>query len=359
MCNHHRNPVQCIVPPYMQEKLDKKMSPKKLEAEIDNSLRSHRLRSDRKFMSALPVQHRRLMAVSKAVAKKPKPIIEVHSCEHGYSLPGKLLMATGGKASKDQDALNVYKGAMHTWELYYNVFNRNSIDNMGMAIIQSVHYGKIYKNAMWNGRQMIYGDGDKKVFDSFTLDIDIIGHELAHGLTQYAANLNYENESGALNESMSDVFGILVKQYALKLDVKKSNWLIGENIMRGKNYALRSMSAPGSAYKNHPSWGDDPQPATMDHFSKTPNTEEGDWGDVHTNSGIPNFAFYVAAYNTGGFAWEKVGKVWYAALTSTLKKDSNFHDAREATIFHASKLFGKGSLVEKAVRDGWKAAKVV
>ena len=100
---------------------------------------------------------------------------------------------------------------------------------------------------MWNGRQMVYGDGDKKVFGSFTTDLDIIAHELSHGVIQFTANLDYEFQPGALNESFSDVFGILVKQYALKQTVAQSNWLIGENIMLGKRLTYwdgGSVNAP-------------------------------------------------------------------------------------------------------------------
>jgi Zn-dependent metalloprotease len=260
--------------------------------------------------------------------------------------------------ANDITAKNVRSGVKQTWNFYNDIFKRNSIDNEGMALVNSIHYGKKYKNAMWNGRQMVYGDGDKIVFDSFTADIDIIAHELAHAVTQYTANFNYENQPGALNESFSDVFGIMVKQYALQQDVDASNWLIGENILIGKEFAIRSLIAPGTAYVNHPIWGDDPQPATMNKFVKLRNNAKGDWGGVHYNSGIPNFAFCMAAKEAGGFSWDTVGKVWYAALTESLKADADFETAKKATILQASKLFGKNSKVHKAVIKGWKAAKV-
>jgi Zn-dependent metalloprotease len=355
MCNNHRNPIQCILPPYIADKM-KDISKLKKEESLDNELRNYRFRSDRNFFSALPKVEQKMFAVKKAPIKKPKAIIEIHDVEKGYSLPGKLLSATD--IAKDQIAKNVRSGVKNTWDFYFNIFKRNSIDNEGMVLVNSIHYGKKYKNAMWNGRQMVYGDGDKVVFDSFTVDIDIIGHELAHGVTQYTANLKYENQSGALNESFSDVFGIMIKQYALKQDVNKSNWLIGENIMLGKEYALRSMIAPGTAFINHPQWGDDPQPATMNKFVKMRNNAKGDWGGVHYNSGIPNFAFCMAAKEAGGFSWETVGKVWYAALTQSLKEDADFDTAKKATILQASKIFGKNSKVHKAVISGWKAAKV-
>jgi Zn-dependent metalloprotease len=225
--------------------------------------------------------------------------------------------------------------------------------------MQYVHYDKGLDNAFWDGRRMVYGDGDGIVFSSFTNDIDIIGHELTHGVMENEANLDYENQAGALNESFSDVFGILIKQRSKKQDVKKANWLIGENVMIGINYALRSMKAPGSGYRNHPELGDDPQPATMDNYQNLPNSPSGDWGGVHINSGIPNFAFYVAAYNMGGYAWEKAGRIWYASLTDpALLHDASFADVKNLTISHSEKLFGIDSRETKAVKQGWLEAKV-
>ena len=355
MCTNHRNPIQCILPPYIADKM-KDSGKHEPEESLDNKLRNHRMHSDRKFFSALPRADQKLMAVKKAKPVKPKPVIEVNNVQKGYSLPGKPMTAT--QIAKDKNAKNVLNGVSATWDFYYSIFNRNSVDNAGMALINSVHYGKRYNNAMWNGRQMVFGDGDGKVFGSFTLDIDIIGHELTHAVTQYTANLDYENQSGALNESFSDVFGIMIKQYALKQDANQSNWLIGENVMLGKQYALRSMIAPGTAYKKHPHWGNDPQPATMDKFLDMPNTDDGDYGGVHYNSGIPNYAFCMTAREAGGYSWETVGKVWYAALTQSLAADADFAAMKKSTILHAQKLFGKNSKVHKAVISGWKAAKV-
>lgn len=325
---------------------------------IENKFRSYRFRSDRIFFSAVDDSVRASLGFRKK-ARTVRPVLEVYTAGNRTSLPGRLLKR--GKTSySDKDAERVYQGGLETWNLYYDLFGRNSIDNKGMAIIQSVHYGEKYQNAFWNGRQMIYGDGDGTIFGSFTTDVDIIGHELTHGVTQYACNLNYQNQSGALNESFSDVFGMLVKQRIMKHDASQSDWLIGENVLIGGDYAIRSMKEPGSAYRDHPVLGSDPQPATMADYRDLPDTAEGDWGGVHINSGIPNFAFYVAAYNRGGFAWDTIGKIWYATLTDTslMPPDATFLNAKEATLFHARHLFGAGSLELKAVEEGWKEAQV-
>lgn len=355
MCINHRHPIQCILPPYISNKIKDQAEIPVIES-LDNDFRNYRFRSDRKFFSALPEAGRKMMAVTLKKAVKPKPVIEIYSAAKGYSLPGKKL--SSAIITKDKEARLVRNGVKHTWNFYYNIFKRNSIDGSGLALVNTVHYGKRYNNAIWNGRQMIFGDGDKKVFGSFTTDIDIIAHELAHGVTQYAANFDYEDQPGALNESFSDVFGIMIKQYVLNQDVNQSNWLIGENIMLGDHYALRSLAAPGTAFLNHPQWGNDPQPANMDQYNDLPNNEDGDYGGVHINSGIPNFAFYIAAKEAGGFAWKTIGAVWYAALTESLNNRSDFHEAKNATILQARKIFGKGSKVEKAVKKGWKAAKL-
>ncbi len=159
---------------------------------------------------------------------------------------------------------------------------------------------------------MVFGDGDGSIFVGFTKSLDVIGHELTHGVSaEEAKGLEYHDQPGALNESISDVFGSMVKQYALGQDATQADWLIGNDIL-GPDFhgvALRSMAAPGTAYDD-PQLGKDPQPATMAQYVQTQN----DNGGVHINSGIPNKAFHDAAVALGGNAWETAGKVWYAAL---------------------------------------------
>lgn len=363
MCIDHFSPVQCIIPQYITDKLinspDKNIS----KIAINTKFRSYRFRSDREFFRNTNTEEKTVLGfISKKKIVPKSPVMEVYSCKKSTNLAAATLVWKNSdtKLPADKDAKNAIRAGDATWHFYYDLFGRNSIDNLGMTIQQYIHYDNKYDNAFWDGRRMIYGDGDGKIFGTFTGDIDIVGHELTHGVTQFEANLDYHLQAGALNESFSDVFGIMIKQRALNQDVKQSNWLIGENVLLGSEYALRSLKAPGTAYKNHPDLGDDPQPATMDNFVKLPDTAAGDWGGVHYNSGIPNFAFYVAAFNMGGFAWEKVGRIWYGALTDTasLKENATFSDLRKITVKIAGNLFGAKSSEVKAVKDGWDAAKV-
>ena len=259
----------------------------------------------------------------------------VYDANHGTKLPGKLVRGETDAASKDPAVNQAFDGAGITYDFYEQVLKRNSIDGAGMRIDSSVHYDKKYNNAFWNGRQMVYGDGDGKLFTGFTSAIDVIGHELTHGVTQNivpGGGLVYEGQSGALNESISDVFGSIVKQWHLKQNVQQADWLIGAGIMLpavGK--ALRSMATPGNTAVT---WSGDDQPGTMAGYVQD--------GDVHTNSGIPNHAFYVAAMKLGGNSWDKAGPIWYQAL-SLLHANATFLDASAATVKAADMLYGAGS----------------
>jgi Zn-dependent metalloprotease len=282
---------------------------------------------------------------------------KIYDAAHAEELPGKLVRSEGEKPGKDRAVNQAYDGAGHTDVLFREEYGRNSIDDRGMEVVQTVHFGEKHQNAFWNGGQMVYGDGDGVIFGSFTADLDIIGHELAHGVTQHEAGLVYEFQSGALNEHFSDVFGTLVKQRALNQDVQAADWLIGVNALLGKKYALRSLKAPGSAYVNHPVLGTDPQPATMAQYRDLPIWD--DRGGVHINSGIPNHAFYRAAIAIGGDAWRKAGLIWYRALCDLLPANATFVRAAQATIQAARMEFGAGSSEEQAVASAWKAVQVI
>lgn len=254
----------------------------------------------------------------------------IYDAKHKQKLPGTLVRSEGQAAGKDIEVNEAYDFSGNTYDFYQAVFKRNSIDNKGMRLDSTVHYGKTFDNAFWNGQQMVYGDGDGALFDRFTKCVDVVGHELTHGVTQFTAGLEYQDQPGALNESMSDVFGILIKQYVLKQTVQQADWLIGEGLFipkQGTNRtALRSMKAPGTAYDD-PMLGKDPQPAHMKAYYNG----SDDNGGVHINSGIPNHAFYLAAMKIGGHAWDMTGQIWYEVLTTRLHAQSQFADAAAAT----------------------------
>jgi Zn-dependent metalloprotease len=282
----------------------------------------------------------------------------VYDARNGTSLPGQQARAEGAPATGDAAVDEAYDGAGATYKLYQEVYERNSIDGNGLWIKSTVHYDNSYDNAFWNGQQMVYGDGDEdlpvaeRLFNRFTIAIDVIGHELTHGVTQYEAQLTYANQPGALNESMSDVFGSLVKQRTLNHTAAQADWIIGQGLFTANinGVGIRSMKAPGTAYDD-PVLGKDPQPAHMNDYKNV----DYDNGGVHINSGIPNHAFYATAKELGGFAWEKAGRIWYVTLADKLSSSSDFQQAANLTFQVAGELYGANSLEQQAVRNGWAA----
>ncbi|GEJ57760.1 M4 family metallopeptidase [Anaeromyxobacter diazotrophicus] len=317
-----------IVPPKLLRKL----------GDLDTALLSERLRGQR-----LAFKEMGFAAVGVPAGGERRTI---YDAGHATRLPGALVRGEGGPRSKDEVVNQAYDSSGDTYDFYWKTFKRNSVDGRGMRLDSTVHYGTRFNNAFWNGRQMVYGDGDGQLFTGFASAIDVVGHELTHGVTQYTVpgGLTYDGQSGALNESISDVFGTLVKQWKLGQDVNAASWLIGEGIMGAKyGKALRSMKAPGTA------WTGDDQPGDMGGYVQD--------GDVHTNSGIPNHAFFLAAMALGGHAWEKAGPIWYRTLPM-LHPDATFAEAARATIDAAGLLYGAGA-EQAAVQAAWKGVKVL
>ncbi len=284
----------------------------------------------------------------------------LYDAEHRTSLPGRLVRTEGEPPTDDVSVTEAYDGLGATWSLLLDSYGRDSLDGAGLPLTATVHYDKDYDNAFWDGTQMVFGDGDGVYFDSFTSSIDVIGHELAHGLTQYTAGLVYLGQSGALNESVSDVFGSLVKQRALGQDATTADWLIGEGLFtsRVNGVALRSMKAPGTAYDD-PVLGKDPQPADMDGYVDLPHDSSHDNGGVHTNSGIPNRAFYLTATALGGPAWAAAGQIWFDTLVAGgLPRDVDFTGFAKATVAAAKKRYGATGVEVAAVREAWRTVKV-
>ena len=342
--------VYCILPPHLLREISQRGSPAQRAMALRTIAAAEQVRTQRRTMREYPVLMKTLSAVGKTR--------NVYDAKQGSTLPGTLVRKEGDPAVSDPAVNEAYDGAGTTHDLYLDVYGRNSLDDNGLKLDSTVHYQKNYDNAFWNGQQMVYGDGDtdlpasERLFNRFTIAIDVIGHELTHGVTQFAANLAYWEQSGALNESISDVFGSLVKQYLLQQTASQADWLIGQGLFTSNVHgvALRSMKAPGTAYDD-PVLGKDPQPATMKDYVTTVE----DNGGVHINSGIPNHAFYVTSVDIGGYAWEKAGLIWYKTLTEKLTSQSNFQNAADLTYAAAGELFGTNSLEQNAVKTGWAA----
>ncbi|MCP2275451.1 Thermolysin metallopeptidase, catalytic domain [Nocardia amikacinitolerans] len=333
----------CIIPPYVLDILLQSPNPEVRGAAIETLVSDTRMRTERRLTAAMPL-----------AAPPTDAARTVFDCRSSRNLAAaRQVRGESGAAVADESVNRAFDGLGTTRAFFAEVLQRKSIDDRGMQLHGYVHYGRRYNNALWDGSRMIFGDGDGQVFTDFTKSLDVIAHELAHGVTQFTADLVYESQSGALNESMSDVFGSLVKQWNAKQTADKADWLIGADIFTpaiGAD-ALRSMKAPGTAW-NEALFGKDPQPAHMDDYADLPISEDGDWGGVHTNSGIPNKAFYLAAVEIGGYAWEAPGHIWYEALRNAHSR-TDFAEFAELTVAGAGRVCGAGSREQDAVRSAW------
>ncbi|GAB2441610.1 M4 family metallopeptidase [Nocardia tengchongensis] len=343
-----RHSLACILPPDLLVSLARDATHEQrlalLQAlNVDSSFRQARAETAARLVA--PVR----LALA-AAGGTPRRFI--YDQQHSQSpTPGTLVRHEGDPPTADASVNAAYDGFGATYSLYWDVFQRDSIDDQGMPIAALVHYGTAFDNAFWDGQgHMFFGDGDGRILTDTTRGMDVIGHELTHGVTQHTANLVYSGESGALNESISDVFGSLVKQYHLGQTAAQADWLIGADIVGPLlKPALRSMTAPGTANKH------DNQPADMTHFVQT----TSDNGGVHTNSGIPNRAFAVTAITIGGSAWLAPGTIWYETLNDPrLKPNSTFAGFAALTLKNARTRYGATSPEADAVRAGWDAVKV-
>ncbi len=271
----------------------------------------------------------------------------VYTAENGEKLPGKPVRDEGNVPTGDAAINQVYDALGVTYHFFREVFDRNSIDGLGMPLVATVHYGKNFNNAFWNGKQMTFGDGDGKLFKPFT-SLDMVAKQFANGVVSSASKLVYWGQSGALLNSMSLVFATLVKQFALHQTASQADWLIGDGVLAGKG-AIVSLAAPGTAYDD-PILGKDLQPAHMRDYLET----QDDNGGIHVNAGILNRAFYLTAVALGGFAWEKAGWIWYEALRDKkLKSNSQFVDFAAMTQLVAARRYGTGSDELRAVKNAW------
>lgn len=265
------------------------------------------------------------------VTKPMNGVIETFTAKNrsiypGYRSEDSNNTWTSSSQGADVDA-HFYAGKVYDY--YKNTHGRNSFDNNGATIRSTVHYGRNYNNAFWNGSQMVYGDGDGSVFAPLSGALDVVAHELTHAVTERSAGLEYRNQSGALNESFSDVFGYFLDP---------QDYLMGEDVYTPNQPgdALRSLSNP-TLYG---------QPEHMNQYVNT----TSDNGGVHTNSGIPNKAAY---YTINSIGKAQAEKIYYRALTVYLTPTSNFSYARAALLQSAADLYGSGSTTYNAVKSAW------
>lgn len=342
-CRH--NLIHCILPPYVLEHLSQSTDAKIRKLAVDAIEAAAALRTQRLVLTALPA----MSAIPSPGRRKDRL---VYDAKHGapWSLPGKLVRTEGQRAVKDVAVNEAYNHSGYVYDFYYKIFTRNSLDDKGMSLISSVHLGRNFNNAFWNGEQMAYGDGDGSLFVRFTKALDVVGHELTHGVVTHTCNLQYQGEPGALNEHFADVMGALVSQWRARQTAKQAPWTIGAEIMGPGTTAkcLRTFKDE-PAYQNDPLLGNDPQPK----YLKDKYTGSADNGGVHINSGIPNHAFYLVAMELGGQAWAKAGMIWYKTLLA-LNQSSDFTQMVAQTEAAALTLYGSGSAEQKAVAKAWK-----
>ncbi len=302
---------------------------------------------------------------NKNILKSSSPVtMQVFTANNTRAYPQIPIISNSNFFDSDPTANEVHGATQLTYNYFKNTFGRNSIDNNNMPLYSWVHYGVNFNNAFWNGNWMTYGDGDNITFSSLT-SVDVVAHEMMHGITQYEANLMYQGESGALNESFSDIFGEVVEA----LSTGGNDWIVGADftVRAGKN-GLRSLSNPN-----------DP---TM--LTQQPDTYQGDfWYEinppcqsfndycgVHYNSGVQNYWFYLLSeggtvvndnneyYVVEPIGMNKAAEIAYRNLTVYLTPNSNYADAREGSIQAAKDLYGENSTEVIQTQTAWCAVGV-
>jgi Zn-dependent metalloprotease len=359
MCTgNHRDPRHCIVPPHMLRVLEMRGDARQSEMARELLTQTAKAREAR-CAAATEAGTPMLRAaddegfVARTFAE-PAPTRnldrQIHDGQNRATLPGTPVRAEGQGPTGDAAADGAYDMAGTVYDLYFEKFERDSLDGQGMPLVATVHHRRNFNNAFWNGSQMAYGDGDGEIFRTF-IELTVVGHEMSHGVVQFSGGLVYQGQPGALNESFADVFGSMTRQFAEGTDVYAADWLIGKGILGPgiSGEALRSMRMPGTAYSDA-LLGQDPQPYHMDFYVNT----QDDNGGVHINSGIPNHAFYLYCMLLGGMAWEAPGRVWYRALQQLNNPYASFADWAIETMQAAIALFAVGSREVTALRRAWK-----
>ena len=287
----------------------------------------------------------------------PKPLINgpnpggdtfIMSAERGDGTTLSYNSSIAQNSDWDAAAVSAAHNTRVVYDYYKSRFGRDSLDGKGMNLMVVTHFMDKFNNAFWNGTFMVYGDGDNQTFTSLAGCLDVAAHEMSHGVIEHSANLIYQNQSGALNESFADIFGAMVDA---------DDWLMGEQCTAAAPGFLRNMKNPAQ--------GLSPQPTKMSEYRNLPNTKEGDNGGVHINSGIPNRAAYLIAEGLSAeglgtsIGRAKTEQIFYRALTTYLTASAQFIDARRATLQAAADLHGAGSSEVLAVTKAWDAVEVI
>jgi vibriolysin len=278
---------------------------------------------------------------------------EVHNTNHSSTLPGPVSRSEGGPVNADQSVNINYDWLGATYDCYANLFGRDSFDNNGAKLISTVHYSTNYVNAFWNGTQMVYGDGDGVLASNLAHSMDVTAHELTHAVTERTSGLIYADESGGLNEAMSDIFGGVCEWYRDGQVVTANTWIVGDDCWTPATPGdgLRYMANPtqdGSSIDYYP-----------DYFTNL---------DVHYSSGIANLAFYLLSQGGShpggktttvvtGIGIAKAAQVFYRANASILTASSNFAAAKTATEQAAQQL-GYTAAEVASVTAAWEAVGV-
>lgn len=346
MCQ--RDPVQCIIPPYITERLLRSDDAEVRARAEANVIAAGRMRQSR----SRERRERSLLPARPASKGKQRLLFDSGKTDR---LPGVLVRSEGQPPVADPAVNEAFDHAGATYDFYDAVFKRDSLDGEGLTLIGSVHLAEAdgrgrfvpLDNAFWDGKQMAYGDGDGLIFQRFTRSLDVVGHELTHGVQSYTSDLEYEGQSGALNEHFADVFGALVRQWKNGESADRADWLIGREVLVAAptRRGVRDMLHPGTAFRDDPYLGTDPQPA---HMSKL-YTGRDDNGGVHMNSGIPNRAFALAARALGGNAWDSAGRIWYDTMLR-LPRTAQFQDCAELSVKLAA---AHGEAQASAVSHAW------
>ena len=286
---------------------------------------------------------------SAASTAQPGSVLRaIYDAGNTQNLPGTLIREEGQPGNGDVAADEAWNYLGITYDFYWQIYQRNSLDNKGLKLDGTVHYGREYQNAFWNGQQMVFGDGDGEIFNRFTIAIDVVAHELTHGVTETEAGLIYFQQAGALNESMSDVFGSLVKQYHLK---QSADQLTGSS---AKGCWRRVLRAAACARCPRPV-----PPMTIRCSAKIRSLPI--WIIISTRAKTTAACILTPAFPIAPSIWqrprwaalrERAGQAWYDTLCDKeLPQDADFSTFARFTVQHAAKRFD--NTVAQAIQSAW------